>query len=183
MKKLFAVIVLVVFLFNIGGYYLFFWGLHFNATVELTQKLDQGDYPSEKTFEFKIPLSVPYPIYGNGFDRARGDFEHEGKFYSLVKQKLENDTLFIICIKNEKKQQLAKAFTDYANVSNDTGNAASKAGSDLLSKLFKDFNGSGFLEVIQCEGWSRKINFSGITEAPVEMYTEIVSPPPNFLFS
>ena len=183
MKKLFAILVLIVFLFNTGGYYIFFWGLHFNATAKLTQKLNQGDYSSEETYEFKIPLTVPYPIYGGGFDRAYGDFEHEGEFYSLVKQKLEHDTLFIVCIKNKKKQQLSKAFTEYANVSNDTGNTASKAGNELLSKLMKDFNGSDLLEVIQGEGWSRKTTFSRIVEAPIDMDGEVLSPPPNFLFS
>lgn len=183
MKKVFAVLVLFVFLFNTGGYYIFFLGLHFNATAKLSQQLDQGNYSSGETYEFKIPLVVPYPIQETGYDRAYGNFEHDGEFYSLVKQKLENDTLYIVCIKNHMKKQLAEAFTEYANVSNDTGNATSKAGNELLSKLIKDFNSSGLPEVILCEGWSRKVNFSAISEATIEMYLEVSSPPPNALFS
>ena len=174
---------LIVFLFNTGGYYIVFWGLHFNAKAALSQKLDLGDYSADETYEFKIPLTVPYPIYGGGFDRAYGDFEHEGEFYSLVKQKLENDTLYIICIQDKKKQHLAKAFNEYANVSNDTGNTTSKAGNELLSKLIKDFNGSDLLEVIQGEGWSLRTIFSGTVEATIDMDLEVLSPPPNFLFS
>lgn len=182
MKKLFAFLFLIVFLFNIGGYYIFFWGLQFSANARLTQKLDEGYYSSEETFEFKIPLSIPYPIQSTGFDRTHGDFEYNGEFYSLVKQKLERDTLFIVCIKNQKRQQLAKAFSEYANASNDTGNATSKAGNELLSKMFKDFNGSGLLEVVHGDGWSREVVFFGFVHAPIKMIREVISPPPNFLF-
>lgn len=183
MKKLLAILFLIVFLFNIGGYYAFFWGLHFTAAIRLNEALDQGNYSPEETYEFKVPLTVPYPIYDNGFGRAYGDIEFGGEIFSLVKQKLENDTLFIVCIKNHKKRQLAEAFADYANVSNDTGNATSKAGNDLLSKLIKDFNGAGRLEVIHREGWSRTLGFSGTVEATIDRDMEVISPPPNFLFS
>lgn len=183
MKKLLATLFLIVFLFNIGGYYVFFWGLHFTATVRLNNELDAGNYSSDETFEFKVPLTVPYPIYDNGFGRAHGDFEYAGEFYTLVKQKLENDTLYVVCIKNRKKQQLAEAFTEFASVSNDTGNPASKAGNDLLSKLIKDFNGTGHMEVIQRKGWCRLITFFPMVQATIDMYMEVDSPPPNFLFS
>jgi hypothetical protein len=178
-KKILAILVLVVFLFNIGGYYIFFWGLHYTASTRLSNRLDQGNYSSDDTYEIRIPINIPYPIYDNGFDRAYGEFEYEGEFYTLVKHKLENDTLYMVCIKNHKKKQLTKAFVEYANVSNDTGNAANKAGSELLSKLIKDFSATNFPEVILRDGWSRDLCFSGQVPATIEREDDIIAPPPN----
>jgi hypothetical protein len=178
-KKILAILVLVVFLFNTGGYYIFFWGLHYTASARLSDKLDKGNYSGDETYEFKIPFSIPYPIYDNGFDRAHGELEFGGEFYTLVKQKLANDTLYIVCIKNHKKEQLAKAFAEYADASNDTGKSANKAGNELLSKLIKDFNGTSMPGVIHGEGWSRNLCFSGRILATIEMADDILSPPPN----
>ena len=37
-----------------------------------------------------------------GYERVNGEFEHNGEFFKLVKQKLENDTLNIVCIKDHR---------------------------------------------------------------------------------
>lgn len=183
MKKVLAILLLVVFLFNVGGYYVLFWGLHFSAKTELIQRLDSEDYSELETFEFKIPLNIPYPIQNRGFDRVAGEFEHNGEFYELVKQKLENDTLHIVCVKNKAKQKLTQVFEKYARVSNDADGAASNAGNDLLSKIVKDFNSPSLAEIIKGNGWSRALEYGGTASAVIKMIREVISPPPNSFLS
>lgn len=183
MKKVLAILFLIVFLFNVGGYYIFFWGLDFRAKAKLVQRLDSEDYSDLETFEFKIPLNIPYPLQSRGFDRVHGAFEFNGEFYELVKHKLEGDTLYVVCVKNEKKQNLARAFEEYARVSNDADGAASHPGSDLLSKLVKDFNAPSLAEVIKADGWSRTLQHTGSVEAIIQMAREVISPPPNTFLS
>jgi len=183
-KKVLAILLLVVFLFNVGGYYIFFWGLDYSAKTTLTQRLDSGNYSELETFEFKIPLNIPYPIQSQsrGFDRAHGAFEHNGEFYELVKQKFENDTLYVVCVKNEKKHHLAQAFKKYARISTDA-EGSSQAGNDLVSKLVKDFNTPSLSESITADGWSRTLLYAGLAVAIIKMASEVVSPPPNSILS
>ena len=76
---------------------------------ELTQLLNAGNYSELETFEFKIPLNIPYPIQNRGFDRVHGAFEFDGEFYELVQQKLERDTLYVVCIKNASESRLGNS--------------------------------------------------------------------------
>lgn len=178
MKRVLAILFLVVFLFNVGGYYVLFWGLHINAKTRLNARLDSDDYSELETYEFRIPLNIPYPLQSRGFDRAYGAFEFNGEFYELVKQKLERDTLVIVCVKNHQKEKLTAAFEKYARVSNDVDNSARQAGNDLLGKLVKDFSPPSLAEVIQTDGWSRTVQHGGIVEAVIKMADEVISPPP-----
>jgi hypothetical protein len=181
-KKVLAILFLVVFLFNVGGYYIFFWGLDLTAKAKLTQRLDSGNYSELEVFEFKIPLNIPYPIQSRGFDRVSGAFEFNGEFYEMVKHKFVNDTLYVVCVKNEKKQDLTRAFEKYARLFNDADNAAN-TGNDLLSKLFKDFNPPALAEVIKSDGWSRTLQHGGLEEDVIKMAREVISPPPNHCLS
>jgi hypothetical protein len=182
-KKVLATLILVVFLFNVGGYYLLFWGLDVSAKAKLAQRLNADDYSELETFEFKIPLNIPYPIQDRGFDRVAGEFEFNGEFYELVKQKYENDTLHIVCVKNKAKQKLTQVFEKYARVSNDADGAASNAGNDLLSKIVKDFNSPSLAEIVKADGWSRALEHGGIASAIIKMIREVISPPPNYFHS
>lgn len=183
MKRVVAIVFLVVFLFNVGGYYILFWGLHIKAKARLSARLESGDYAELQTYEFKIPLSIPYPLQSRGFDRAYGTFEFNGEFYVLVEQKLERDTLFVVCVKNDKREKLTDAFEKYARVSNDTGHSATQAGNDLLGKLVKDFNPPSVADVTKTGGWSRKVHHVGMVEAVIKMAREVICPPPNPRFS
>lgn len=178
MKKVLAILLLVVFLLNVGGYYVLFWSLDFSAKTRLAQRLDAEDYSELETFEFKIPLNIPYPIQNRGFDRVAGEFEFNGEFYELVKQKLENDTLHVVCVKNKAKQKLAQAFEKYARVSNDA-DANTNTGNDLLSKIVKDFNSPSLAEIVTGDGWSRTLQYGGLSSAVIFMVRDVTSPPPK----
>lgn len=73
-----------------------------------------------------------------GFERVNGKFEHQGEFYKLVKQKLHNDTLYVVCIKDFESKSLSKKMTDYIKMSNDLPDAKNKA-LNLLGKLLKEY--------------------------------------------
>jgi hypothetical protein len=50
------------------------------------------DIRKDETILLKIPVAVPYQIDSEGYERVDGEFEHQGEFYRLVKQKYQNDT-------------------------------------------------------------------------------------------
>ena len=181
MKKAISILSLVVFLFNVGGYYVLFWALRINANVQLEKRLDHEEYAEDETYEFKIPLSIPYPIQQKDFNRARGEFEKDGEIYTLVKQKLENDTLHLICIRNNKKKHLRKALFEYARVSHDTGSAMTDNGARSLPKFIKDFNGNSLLTFDTSDSWFLQVTHAFVSFDILEMKYDIISPPPDIL--
>ena len=102
MRRLVSIFFLAIFLFNVGGYYLVFWGLQYQAEQIAQKKLETATYAGSDEVTLAIPLSLPYPIYQEGYTRVYGNFEYQGVHYKLVKQKIENDNLIVVCFKDEK---------------------------------------------------------------------------------
>jgi hypothetical protein len=170
----------VIFLFNVGGYNLLFWGLKSQAKSNLLHRLDADEYLSEETIVLSIPLSLPYPIHEANYERARGEFEYKGESYHLVKQKIENDTLFAVCIKDQQQRKLNHVMHDYANLTNNLP-ASTKNTLDLLGKLFKDYTPSTFSLRGTCLTYTMEIVFAEKSfPLPLREFT-VDSPPPELI--
>jgi len=112
--------------------------MKYRARMEMNQRLDDENYKADETVTIKIPLTVPYNIFGQDYERMTGSFEHHGEFFTLVKQKLEKDTLYIVCIKDHKEKQLHAAMTDFIKLSTDIPTSSQQT-LKLLSALIKDY--------------------------------------------
>jgi hypothetical protein len=138
LKRSVAAFFLVIFLFNVGGYHFVFWALKSNAKADLLHRLDADAYSSEDVVILTLPLSLPYPIHDAGYERADGEVEFGGEFYHMVKQKVENDTIFMVCIKDVEQKRIQRTINEYIDLAGSLP-ADAKNAIDNLSKLFKDY--------------------------------------------
>jgi hypothetical protein len=156
LKRLLSIFFLTIFLFNVGGYYVVFWGLQYQANRIVQKQLDNGTYAVSAEVTLSIPLTLPYPIYEEGFTRVNGSFEYQGTQYKLVKQKIESDKLIVVCIKDEKSTNLNTTLSNVAKAANHQ--KSSKEALSLLAKLIKEFQGEEMMLFGSTLGWSRDIN-------------------------
>jgi hypothetical protein len=140
---------------------------------------DADDYAKESTLTIKIPISMPYPVYANGFERVNGEFEYQGEFYKLVKQKLESDTLYVVCYKDLKAKRIATALEDFAKVSNDLP-LSSKSPISIIAKIIKDYESVHQPEIIHNNtGWSLSTTFYSSEFSILQLTLPVFSPPPE----
>lgn len=177
MKRAFSILFLVIFLFNVGGYYLVFWGLRSQARKDLLHRLDADKYSAEELIVVAIPMALPYPNQESRFERVDGQFEYKGEFYNLVKQRIENDTLFIVCIKNRQEKELVNAMNEYSDLANNLPTGA-KHTLDLFGKLFKDYN-VPYVAITGHGGWSMRLTFETPVYSLQYQSYPVFSPPPN----
>lgn len=137
MKRGTAIFFTFIFLLNVIGYYGIYLGMIHKANVKTDRAIDEDTYDRSQTVTVKIPLSLPYPTQ-NAFERISGDFEHNGQYYKLVQQKYENDTLFVVCLKDNEKKQALAVLQDIVKQSTDQSptNQTTKS----LVGLLKDYN-------------------------------------------
>lgn len=178
MKRLVSILLLLVFLFNVGGYYLVFIGLHHRSDLLLSKKIEGNQYNADETIELKIPVTLPYPLQQNGFERVDGKFEHQGTFYKLIKQKLENDTIYVVCIRDVASKNIANTLKDYVAKTNDLP-ANSKNSLNLLGKFLKDFESLETDLIQHGNGWTSKIEFADLTFTPHAAILTPHGPPPK----
>jgi hypothetical protein len=138
MKKIVAISLIWIFLFNVIGYYGIYAGMLHQSNKKAEQQIEDNNYDKSQTITFKIPLTLPYPVQ-NGFERLSGDFEHEGEFYKLVEQKYENDTVYIVCLRNNEVKKALEVANDFVKQSTDQS-PSSNQNTKTLTGLLKDYN-------------------------------------------
>jgi hypothetical protein len=179
LRRTLAISLLAVFLFQLVGYYFVYLGFSVHANKQLISRLDAHEYSADETITLKIPFTLPYWMNAEQFERVDGDFEYQGEFYKLVKQKLSNDTLFVVCIKNEGEKQLFDALSDYIKLSNELP-ASSKQALKLWGSIVKDYIPCEPASLAVSEGWSVIKEFGrehllAFTSPSVS----VISPPPE----
>jgi len=145
-KRIFSIVMLFIFLFNGIGYYGLFYLTRQRLHTDIVRKLDAGNYTDSQTVTLKIPFALPYQLSADaGYERVNGDFEYQGEFYKLVKQRLANDTLYIVCIRDTEEKRLNAVVTDFIKI-NHALPASSKT-LKLLQGYSKDFESGCQTEV------------------------------------
>jgi len=184
LKRIVSIVFLFLFLFNVGGYYIVFVGLQYQASARFSEKVDKEEINPEDIYHFKVPLTLPYQIADNGFEKASGLIEYRGAFYRLIKQRYANDTLHIVCVRDEAQEQLADQFTRYAKLSNDVPvshenpNPMGKAQS-LWLKMSKDFNSNQLLEILSPDFGYLKPWYASADESLLSRAEAVPTPPPK----
>lgn len=133
LKKALSILLLGIFLFNLGGYRVAFNFASRQADEQLQSKLDNNGYNENELVVLKMPMSVPYYSGTGGFEYTQGEVTLEGIIYRYVKKRVVNDTLEMYCIPHENKMELmnardqfAKLATDFINVSKEQPDAPVK---------------------------------------------------------
>lgn len=108
--------------------------------VALEQKLDGRQYNDEELLSVKTSLSLPYYTPSNEFQRAYGSIVVDGVVYEYVKQRVQNDTLELLCLPNAAKTRLRDASNELTKSSADgQASAPVKKGPTVLKLSLPDF--------------------------------------------
>jgi hypothetical protein len=179
LKKVIAIFLVILILFNTLGFYGIFVGLRYKAKKDIVHRLDNDQYQYKETITLKVPLSIPYNTDDEDYERVDGEVEYQGEFYRLVKQKLVSDTLYIVCIKDIKSKQIKQALADYVKSFTDKP-ADNKSQGKMQTTFIKDFLPTSFSLSASTEGWNSSLilnrsDLSAFSNRPVTF----IGPPPK----
>ena len=80
LRKIAAILLLIILLFNWVGYRLVSDFLQHRATIQLQAKLDKNDYREDQLIEIKVPLHLPYQLNWREFERFDGEINVVGQW-------------------------------------------------------------------------------------------------------
>ena len=149
-----------------------------HVTTGLLKRLDAGNYSKGETFVLTFPLSLPYPVGEYDYKRVNGEFEFRGESYRLVKQKVENDTVFIVCLRDSESTKIAAAFNDFTKLSHNLP-ATNKKALNFLAKLYKDFKSTEFRMLYQSRMMYERVYIAFESFDPGSRDLPVDSPPPE----
>jgi hypothetical protein len=125
-KKIFAIFLLILFLFNTIGYKAMFYYMEQSAGKEMEQNLDMMKLAGHETITIKIPINLPYQINWHDYERIDGEMTYKGVTYKYFKRKIYNDSLELVCVNFKEKNIISKNSDDYFKKVNDLANGSTK---------------------------------------------------------
>ncbi|HYF32620.1 MAG TPA: hypothetical protein VD993_15955 [Chitinophagaceae bacterium] len=118
-KKLTAISLIALLVFNWYGYRVLMNYLEDKATTQLQVKLDKQQYDESSLITIRIPLNMPYITDWDDFESHYGETEIDGVHYKYVKRKVERGELVLLCIPNAEKTMISDAKDNFFKLVND----------------------------------------------------------------
>ena len=120
MKKISAILLTALLLFNWVGYRLLAYYLREQSCIQLESQLDNNDYDPSRLISIKIPAShLAYYSNSVQYERTDGKIAIGSIQYKFVKRRLFNDTLELICIPDQKSMKLERDVDEFFKLVND----------------------------------------------------------------
>lgn len=143
MKKLAAIFLLSIFIFNWIGYRFVVNYLQHNADIRLEVRFDNKHYDETQLIELKVPINLPYQTSWASYERYDGEIELDGKLYKYVERKVADDTLYLKCLPNAEKMHLEEAkdnfFLNVNDLAQNDHNPQDQSKTLVFKKLIGDF--------------------------------------------
>ncbi|QQL48423.1 hypothetical protein [Mucilaginibacter ginkgonis] len=109
MKRAAAILLLLVTLYNLGGYLLAFQLVIYHSNKLAEQQISSNKYNEADLVEIKIPVRLPGIDSWRGYQNVSGTVELEKGAYNYVRMKMSTDTIYVMCVPNYKTTRLLKA--------------------------------------------------------------------------
>jgi len=144
LKKIFAILLFAIHLFNVVGYRLAFSLAESNANERMISSLDNDDYNESDLVQIKLALNLPYLQNTGHYERCDGNLEYNGIQYNYVKRMIRNDTLYLYCIPNKEKTDVIASKNLYVklNADNASGKTPGQPAVKKISLLSDYYSGT-----------------------------------------
>jgi hypothetical protein len=138
-KRLFAILMLVVLLFNSIGYRIVSYILEGRADHLLQAKIDAEQIDESQLIKITIPLKLPYHTEWKDFESYSGEVKVNGTYYKYVKRKVIVDSLVLLCIPNNGKLAFESSRDRFFQLINDLKNPLEKKSGSIYNNLISDY--------------------------------------------
>ena len=126
--------------FNLAGYRWLFTTIENKATADLEQKISAGNYNEDQLVEIRIPLNMPY-YSDKEYESVYGETDFNGEHYRYVKRKVSGNILYLLCLPNTEKTDIAKVKNEFTKAVNDipSDTQGSQQKDNLIKLLTSEF--------------------------------------------
>jgi hypothetical protein len=144
-KKIAAILLCALLLFNWIGYRFVISYLQDKADTQLEAQLDINKYDESQLISIKIPATYLSSYSNSGtFERVSGQVDIKGIQYKYVKKRLFNDSLEYVCIADRNTMQMQSAKNEFFSLVNDLKHCGQQKKSNSHTDFSKNFSSDYF---------------------------------------
>jgi len=179
MKRLGALLLLLIFVLNVFGYYGLFMGARFQAGKEIEAGFDVDNYQGSPEITFRVPVTLPYASDVGQYKRVDGEFDFHGEVYRLVKQKFEKDALFIVCVKDTRSKKIDRALEDYVKTFTDAPSGEKNHSKTSANGIDKDYLSISISIEKKQTGWEHSFQWPEVVPGEISSFHQLIAQPPR----
>lgn len=152
-----------------------FIGLEINNNRLQEERLALDEYSGSDAIIVKLPVALPYGNNDTQYQQAEGKFIHDDEVYRLVKKRMMNDTLFLVCVKDRQEGKIRQELKDFVNTFSGQSNDQKNISHFNFIKDYIPFS----IEIKSVNhGWLSDIGYLSISVGRCSSYqSEIIRPP------
>jgi len=147
-KRIAAILLLGLLLFNWVGYEVYTAILQDRADKVMVASLDENNYTDADLISIKVPaIHLSSYVSSEEFQRVDGTIEIDGVQYNYVKRRYTNEgSLELLCIPNKASTHLLTAKNEFFKLVNDLQHPGQSKKSDQHNTSFKGLNAEYYAE-------------------------------------
>ncbi|HEX5169495.1 MAG TPA: hypothetical protein VFW11_09990 [Cyclobacteriaceae bacterium] len=178
MRRLAGICFLLLFLANIIGYYGLLMITKSRIESRITERVESRTHELSGSLIIKMPLNLPYPITdSDDFVATSGKIKYGNNNYQIIKQRVYQDTLQIVCIPVQGMEKINAAISDYVKTFSDT---PSQQKTMAKINFLKDYIPSKTEIVADVAAWHRDLAGQIYFNYYSFVYTPQTLRPPDF---
>jgi hypothetical protein len=183
LKRLFAILLLCIHLFYIGGYSLLFAYYIHKADVQMVKQVFDNKINDDKQLiEIKIPAHFSTFASTGEYEMVSGQIQLKNAYYNYVRLKVTQDTMYFVCLPNTAKTRLVKANIVTAKEISDvpiSKNSHNPSVKKVVS--LSEYNLQSFIYCYAAYGTFVKQSKRAVTHKLIAPFIESPGKPPNFI--
>jgi hypothetical protein len=180
LKRIFAIVLLSIHLFYIGGYSLLFQYYIHKADEQMVKEIFDNKIDTTQLIQLKIPVNMPTIQDWADYEVVAGQIQLKDAYYNYVGLKMTRDTMYFVCLPNATKTRLVNANIITAKEIADV--PLSKKGQEPASKkanTLSDYNLQAFKYSYSAHGIFQKLNKAPEFVTLDDPFIESPGKPPN----
>jgi hypothetical protein len=136
MKRILSILFLMIFLFNLAGYFVVFKMMQYSAREEM-KTLVKKNIPLEKLLKIVVPAKEinSSPVFRF---LEENEFIYKGKRYDIVKQSTEGNNTIFYCINDTSEERLYAGLDDLIRHTTDQNTTSRNRSNILLKNIVKE---------------------------------------------
>lgn len=179
MRKAVAIALLLCFAIYHFGYYAFYYSYQYAIESSWQDKIYGEQSLSLEERLMEIPLSAPYMSNQEDFQATNTRFEKDGKYFRVIKQRYQNDTLQVIYVPDTARKALVSTVKSWISSLTEDALPQDQDGKTQLKLFVKDYIESELYHLGHIGSGAVEDKIGFIFSAYMSPYSTLDSPPPQ----
>lgn len=157
MRRTLAVLMLMVLMFNMGGYFILYTLLETRAETMMNAAILGDSVSAKDQVEFKLSFEMPYPVYDQRVElEVPNRLKTTGQTYSITTHSYSDNTLTIVGVRDQWAMHVDAVMSAFNKTA--SGDTSDEGLINSLNNLLQTFIGDDAFALMQCDSWKRLLN-------------------------